>query len=221
MKSNESDTTKDMAGSEKANKDHGIDWTMPAISRGMMGSLDRFIGPGANASEIVIQFLPAVLAALIAPYYLRISGGAPIWNYFIAAILALDIVGGVLTNATSPAKRWYHRPGQSALQHFMFSGSHVFHLLAVGFFFADRPLFWTGINVSFLLIAVSVVLISPLYLKRPVAMLLYAIGLLLAIYVTPGPQGLEWFLPLFFLKLLVSHLIPEAPFVARKSSEIS
>jgi hypothetical protein len=52
----------------------------------------------------------------------------------------------------------------------------------------------------------------PLYLKRPVALGLYVVALLLSLYAFDVPAGLAWFLPVFYLKLLVSHLLPEAPF---------
>lgn len=32
-----------------------------------------------------------------------------LFQYAIAVILVFDIVGGIATNATSTAKRWYHR----------------------------------------------------------------------------------------------------------------
>jgi hypothetical protein len=35
----------------------------------------------------------------------------------------------------------------------------------------------------------------------------------------PQPQGLEWFLPLFYLKLLVSHLPTEEPYRPAAESE--
>jgi hypothetical protein len=54
-------------------------------------------------------------------------------------------------------------------------------------------------------------LVVPLYLRRPVALAVYAGVLLISIYVLPQPEGLEWFLPLFCLKLLVSHLPKEEP----------
>ncbi len=61
----------------------------------------------------------------------------------------------------------------------------------------------------YLLIAAAIVLVVPLYLKRPVAFVLYSVALLGGLYALGVPSGLEWFVPLFFLKLLVAHLLPE------------
>ncbi|MEO0685235.1 MAG: hypothetical protein AAFY76_09370, partial [Cyanobacteria bacterium J06649_11] len=36
---------------------------------GWVGMIDRFIGPGATPAELWLQFLPAVIAAIVAPAY--------------------------------------------------------------------------------------------------------------------------------------------------------
>jgi hypothetical protein len=52
----------------------------------------------------------------------------------------------------------------------------------------------------------------PQYLQRPTALVCFACGLLIAMYLLPQPTGLEWFLPMFYLKVLVSHLPKEEPY---------
>jgi hypothetical protein len=42
--------------------------------------------------------------------------------------------------------------------------------------------------------------------------------LLISMYLLRQPKGLEWFLPLFYLKLLVSHLTKEEPCSPNESS---
>ncbi|CDN14541.1 hypothetical protein RintRC_1367 [Richelia intracellularis] len=65
---------------------------------------------------------------------------------------------------------------------------------------------------SYLLMASMVVLRSPLYLQRPVALGLYTLGKVGVRYLLSHTLGLEWFLPFFMLKLLVSHLLAEFPY---------
>jgi hypothetical protein len=72
-------------------------------------------------------------------------------------------------------------------------------------------LFWAGVS-SYLLLAAGLILASPLYLQRPVALGLYGLALLSDRYLFLPTPGLEWFLPLFFLKLLVSHLLHETAY---------
>jgi hypothetical protein len=130
----------------------------------------------------------------------------------LIAILGFDLVGGVLTNATAAAKRWYHRPGQGWQQHMGFVGVHLVHIGLVALLLRGGDgLFFAGV-ASYLLLAAGLILASPLYLQRPVALGLYGLALLGDRYLFAPTPGLEWFLPVFFLKLLVSHLLNETAY---------
>lgn len=192
--------------------------TVPVPRDGWKGQLDRFIGPGATPAELVLQLVPSVLAAIAAPLYVSML---PIdwtaWQLGAIAILGFDLVGGVLTNATAAAKRWYHRPGQGWQQHMAFVLVHLFHIGMVALLFRGGDgLFFVGVS-CYLVLSAGLILASPLYLQRPIALGLYGLVLVCDRYlVTPNP-GLEWFLPLFFLKLLVSHLLKESPYLPSHS----
>lgn len=129
----------------------------------------------------------------------------------VAALLALDLVGGVVTNATAAAKRWYHRPGQGFRQHFGFVAVHL-HPFLVAWLFLDGNWGFGAIVYGYLLLAALLILWPPLYIQRPLAMVLWLVGLLIGLYGVALPAGLEWFVPVFYLKLLVSHLLKELPF---------
>ncbi|MEM6519011.1 MAG: hypothetical protein AAF722_06715 [Cyanobacteria bacterium P01_C01_bin.70] len=194
----------------------------PVPRKGWKGQLDRFIGPGATPAEIVLQLIPSAGAAIAAPLY---ASMLPIewnsWQLGLIAILGFDLVGGVLTNATAAAKRWYHRPGQGWRQHIAFICVHLCHIGLVALLLRGADgFFFVGVS-SYLLLAAGLILSSPLYLQRPVALGLYGVALLGDRYLFAPTLGLEWFLPLFFLKLLVSHLLNEAvyqPGDCRKSA---
>lgn len=181
---------------------------------GWQGQLDRLIGPGATRVELVLQLVPSVSAAIAAPLY---ASSLPLdfspLQLGLIALLGFDLVGGVLTNATTAAKRWYHRPGQGWRQHLTFVGVHVLHIGLVAWLLRGADgLFFAGVS-SYLLLAAGLILASPLYLQRPVALGLYGLALLCDRYCFTPTPGLEWFLPLFFLKLLVSHLLHETPYL--------
>ena len=188
----------------------------PMISmprKGLKGQLDRFIGPGATSAELVLQLLPSVVAAIAAPLYaLTLPIDWAPWQLGAIAILGFDLVGGILTNATAAAKRWYHRPGQGWRQHMAFVSMHLFHVGLVALLFRGGDgLFFVGVS-SYLMLAAGLILASPLYLQRPVALGVYGLVLICdRTLFTPTP-GLEWFLSLFFLKLLISHLLKEFPY---------
>ena len=190
-----------------------INWKYPPPRAGLWGALDIFIGPGATPAEIWLQSVPAVLAGIAAPLYASSSGlGWSGVQLAVAGLFAFDMTGGIVTNATSTAKRWYHREGQGFWQHFAFTAVHAVHLFVVAWLFRALDWGFFGVTTAYLLVATAVILESPLYLRRPLALLLYALALLVSIYGLTPTVGLEWFLPFFYLKLLVSHLPKEEPY---------
>jgi hypothetical protein len=183
----------------------------PFPRQGLAGSLDRLIGPGATRNEIALEMSAAILAGLAAPAYAVWKDFD--WNLFqlvIAGIFAFDMAGGIVTNATPAARRWYHRKGRAFWQHFAFVAAHVFHIGVVTWLWGLDWMFF-GVTVSWLLAAAVIILGSPCHLRLSIALLCYAVALLICLYGLGLPAGLEWFLPFLFLKLLVSHLPPPTP----------
>jgi hypothetical protein len=134
-------------------------------------------------------------------------------QYALAAVITFDVVGGVVTNATPSAKRWYHRAGQGFRQHFGFVAGHVVQvaLIALAFRF-DDALFYGLIVYGYVVMAAAAVLRVPLKLQRSVALLGVCGAVFVAHFVLGPTPALEWFLPLLTLKLLVSHLTVEEPY---------
>ena len=189
-----------------------IDWSHPEPRRGLAGALDRLTGPGAEPAEAALQFGVAFLAATAAWFWYRnAAAGAP-WMAGLAAFLAFDIAGGVVTNATSTAKRWFHRKGEGFAAHFRFQALHLVHITLLAFVFGHNDWLFLAV-LSATLIGCSVaILLTPLYLKRPISMALYGVVVVALPLLVSTPIGMEWFIPLFYLKLLVSHLVPEEPY---------
>ncbi|MEZ4770800.1 MAG: hypothetical protein R2844_20590 [Caldilineales bacterium] len=184
----------------------------PAARAGLAGEWDRFIGPGATRAEFWLIISSAVLgAAALALYVVAQNLGWSAVQLGVAVLLALDLVGGVVTNATTAAKRWYHRPGQGFRQHFRFVAFHL-HPFLVAWLFRDGDWVFGFVIYGFLLLATLLILRTRLYLQRPLAMALVLIGLILGLTVFPPTPGMAWFVPVFYLKLLVSHLLKEWPY---------
>ena len=186
--------------------------SFPRPRPGMDGLLDRLIGPGATLTEILLTACWMTLcAAMIVAYALMAGLGWSPLQLAIAALLALDVGGGISDNASNSAKRWFHRPGQGWRQHLLFVLAHVHpFILALSF-----PSFGWGtaaVIYAYLIIAAIVVSFTPLYLKRPLAFVLYCVALLVGLYALAPPAGLAWFVPFFFLKLLLAHLLPETAY---------
>jgi len=190
-----------------------ISWTPPPARPGPAGWGDRFIGPGATAAEVWLQLGAALgLAALLLGFSLG-AAEAP-WSALqvgLLALLAVDMTGGVITNATSAAKRWYHRPGQGPGAHLAFVLPHGAHLALLAWAFPEMGWSFALACFLYLVAAAGLVLLAPLYLQRPLALAVYVGALLLNLVLAP-PAALAWVAPVFFLKLLVAHLLKEAPF---------
>jgi hypothetical protein len=65
----------------------------------------------------------------------------------------------------------------------------------------------------YLLISALSVLIVPLRIQRSVALLFVCGAIVLSVYALSPTPGFEWFIPFLFIKLLVSHLTKEEPYV--------
>jgi len=170
--------------------------------------LERLIGPGATAAEIALQGAAASLGALLG--FAVAPADWPAWKTIVAAVLALDIAGGVVTTTTRAAKLWYHRPGQGLGAHLGFVAAHAVHLAIVATVF--RPGFDGAYFVAMTAVlaagSVAVELASE-RLQRPVAATAWMMALWLDLWLFAPTVGLEWFVPMFFFKLLVGHLLPE------------
>ena len=181
--------------------------------------LDSLVGPGATRAELLLQFGASIVIGIGCMLLFQETQPDASWYQKTAvALLGMDMVGGVVTNSTSAAKRWYHRPGQGFQEHMTFICIHALQIAAVSFqFVTDEEEKWVyfGLVYGFLLVSSTIVLTVPLYIQRPVAMALAAAAIPGSMSrLVPQTPGLEWFLPLLFLKLLVSHLTQETPFRA-------
>lgn len=193
-----------------------VQWIPPEPRHGASGAWDRFVGPGATAHEEMVQLVGGLaLSAFIGAhlYVQRESLGWSALQVIVAALLVFDITGGIITNATSAAKRWYHRPGHDGLRaHLPFIAAHGVHLLLIAALFRGMDWAFFAVLYGYLLASAVLILRMPLYLQRPVGYTLFCFGILIALYIFAPTAGLEWFVPFFYFKLLVSHLLKEAPF---------
>ncbi len=190
-----------------------IDWELPEFREGFYGKIDKFIGPGTTRAEKNLQlYVPFLATAIVVIHGLYMNLDWTIVQYVVAALLALDMVGGIITNLTSTAKRWFFREGEGFKQLMTFVAIHILQISLAGYFFLDFDILWIGLVYGYLLLSCTIILTTPLYLQRPVAGVFYAIALILILYFFKTPEHLEWFLPLFFFKLLFSHVLREEPY---------
>lgn len=183
-----------------------IEWKYPEPK----GLLDRFVGPGATKAEITLQFASAFIFGFII-LSCGIKAGWGLTKLVVGALLAFDLMGGVVTNATSAAKRWYHRQGMTFVEHYAFVALHAVQIFLAVWAFKNTDWGFFFAVYAYLMFSAYVVLKCPLYLQRPVAGMMFAFSFLIIVKFGNIP-GLEWFVPMLFFKLLVSHCLYEEPY---------
>jgi hypothetical protein len=196
-----------------------IDWEFPQPRKGLAGEWDKLIGPGATKSEVWIMVAFAILAAIAAPLYAVASGLQwGFWQLLFAGLSALDLTGGIFTNSTSAAKRWYHRAGHGRWHRFGFVALHALYIFMVAFLYRDMDWGYFFSLTLYLLGGTAIILWIPLYLQRPVAMTVFAFSIPFSLYIIQPTPGLEWFIPFLFLKLMVGHAVREEPYQPERNA---
>jgi hypothetical protein len=190
-----------------------IDWSYD-------GRPDLSAGTGATAIERAIPWLSgSVLAAWLTYGVWASESQWTALQWIVGLFIAVDVGGGVVANALNSCKRFYHTPlkaderGFTALakNHYAFAGFHV-HTVVVAACWAPAHL-WLGIAWYVALCASAVlVLVSPLYLRRPLATLFVAGAIVVATTFTPIAGHFEWLVPLLFLKIVLGHAVREEPY---------
>ena len=190
-----------------------IDW-------GYSGTPDGFFGTGATAAEQTIVWVFGLLGTGILGWVVW-THSIPWtwWQFAVAALLALDVLGGVVANALNSCKRFYHSPVKPeetgftglAKNHFVFTAFHV-HTVIVGVLFGKLD-FGYGFFWYFALLASTVVVLRlPLYLRRPAALGIIMLAVLVNLYIFHPVIGFEWLVPALFLKIVYGHVVQEEPY---------
>ncbi len=184
------------------------------------GKPNGFFGTGATAMEQIVVWVFGLIGTGILGWVVW-THSIPWawWQYGVAGLLTLDVLGGVVANSLNSCKRFYHSPIQSeetgfnaiAKNHMAFTLLHI-HPLIVGLLFGNMNwgygLFW----YTALVLAAVFVLQSPLYLHRPIALGLIMTAILLNFYIIDPVSGFEWLVPALFLKIVYGHLVREEPY---------
>jgi len=193
---------------------HKIKWDYPEPRKGIMGSWDKFVGPGATRAELFLMLVPSLAFSVFIILNANLNNLQwTIWQYIIAFILAFDISGGITTNSTSCAKRWYHRKGQHFRHHIGFVSIHILQIALVSIFFHSVDIVYIIKLYLALIVGSLLILLIPRYIQRSVAITATAVTILLSSYgFFPQIQGMEWFIPFLFIKIFISHLTFEEPY---------
>lgn len=185
------------------------EWRYPEPS----GVMDRFIGPGATKAELWLQFLPTFIIASVVTIWAAFQyENWNWWQWIVYWVLIVDMVGGVITNATSSAKRWYHKRQTKNSDHLKFVLLHALQPFLIVILFAPENWIYFFGTFVWLLLGACIILKLPVYLQRPAAGAWVVGGIFLEQLILSTPAGFEWFFAVYLIKVLVSHLLCEPPY---------
>ncbi|WP_323173649.1 hypothetical protein [Natrialba sp. PRR66] len=174
---------------------------------GVRGFWDRLVGPTATSTEQALTAAFAVLATgVVCGYAIASDIGWSWFQFAVVGVITLDVAGGIPANATSSGYRWWHRPEKSNWDHLLFVAVHV-HPFVLAALFAGVTWGEAMVIYGYLLVAAATVLRVDVSVRRASSLALFALWLLVTSSIQILPIGLEWFTPLLYLKLLVSHLV--------------
>jgi hypothetical protein len=83
----------------------------------------------------------------------------------------------------------------------------VLHLGVLAWLFRAGDWTYAAGFSALLLACAALVLATPVALRRPVALVAYAGAVVASTTATVPTPGMEWFVPVLFLKLLVAYLL--------------
>ncbi|WP_242344582.1 hypothetical protein [Anaeromyxobacter terrae] len=177
----------------------------PAPSSPLVTIFRRLSGPDATTAEATVWLAGTLgITAVAAVVAVSRSPGWSALQWVLAMGIAFDFSGGVVSNATSAAKRSVHRPGRTRSRA-LFYAAHV-HPLVLPLAFSVP---WTAAAALYagMLAAAALVELAPRAVAQPVAFAAVAAGLFLACG-AGWPIGLEWFAPVYLLKLVGAYAVP-------------
>lgn len=180
----------------------------PMPRSGFIGHWDRFVGPGTTPTENGLILTSAIVGTVgVIGYAIVNDLGWSLVQLLVIGLVALDLFGGAVANATRTTARWYHRDGQTAWHHLGFVALHVVHPLLIMAFF--RPGDWAFVIVvyGYLMLAAVGVVAAPDSLKRPVAAVMMLVAFVVVPWMIVPTSGQSWFVPVLAYKLIVGHLV--------------
>lgn len=174
---------------------------------GLAGLWDRLVGPGMTRWETILVLGSGAAGAIYALMLLA-TAQAAVWRTALAALIAFDVIGGAVCNATITTAAWYGRLGYQPLSRFGFAAMHLPYVAVVAWIFRGPAFDLRYFEIAGGLVAISsaVVVLSSPRLRRPVAFAAW----LASVFAVAGTVGLtphlEWFFPALMLKLVIGHL---------------
>lgn len=176
----------------------------------MACSIKKFFGEQQTPAEKLFNAVVPVLGPIVILGIAWLQGVSfTTLQWIVLALLASDLVGGVFTNATAAAKRSVNGPdGVSVKCSILFNAGHI-HPFIVAWLFYNNDWFYGAVIYLTMMILTLTAFLVPLYLRRAVMFTLYGLAVAAIASLLPAISGMEWFVPVYLLKLVIAHAVKE------------
>lgn len=180
----------------------------------------NFLGTGATKEEVIVSWIGAFIVPIfIAHLYLKGYVHWEVWQLIVAIFFAFDLSGGMISTSLNSCKRLFNTPYKEdepawvkpLKNHMTFVAIHV-HPIIISLIFNDYNWQYGLIWYIIFIVSAYFVYASPLYLKRPVSMLLILIAIMINYYLLQPIVGFEWLIPVLFVKIIYGHMVREEPY---------
>ncbi|MEO1109714.1 MAG: hypothetical protein AAFX90_17515 [Pseudomonadota bacterium] len=191
------------------------------------GPTDPLVGSSATRAERWLGYGGAglITALLVISTYMGSPPFDKLWQWAVFVFFAYDIGGGAVANMLNSCKRFYHSravPGEGAFVRaaknvHLFTAIHIHPIVAAALLGGSVPnavIWYLALQGS-----VWLVLAVPLYLRRPFATLFAVVAVIAEYNFLSLGDGLEWFIPCLFIKMVMGHAVQEEPYAPRAPSD--
>ncbi|GAB4585449.1 hypothetical protein [Nocardia sp. IFM 10818] len=164
---------------------------------------DHLIAPDATRGEQLLCYGTALLGSAGA-VALALRAELSVLAVAVIAVVAFDLCGGAVVNATASATRHFHRPGRAGRHHLTFVAIHVQPFL-LALVVPDFGWLSAAALYALALLGAVFVLVVPAQLRLPAGFAFVTLALLIPLGL---PAVLAWVAPVLLIKLLLAHLQP-------------
>lgn len=174
-----------------------------------MGLLAKLTGPTATRTEILLQFIaPVAIVAFLVYSQAAFLFGQGLLYTIILCLLAFDVLGGVVTNETLAARKWFNRDDVSKLKKWLFCLMHLVHICVLFLYLNEPALPGLLTYGSLYLASFTLVILTPNYISRAVAASLYC-GFIVLFFEFDyfGLENFKYLLLIFHYKIVVAYSV--------------
>jgi len=171
--------------------------------------LQELHGERTRVSTLVIVYVTALACAGLVAWQL-VQSGLPIWKVALAALIFLDVGGGVAANLSTSTNHYYQVHDRLRLP---FIAMHIIHPAVLAVLFPLALPYFLYVLLFTLSATMAVNAIKDRELQQNIASFLVVVGCAFSFFFPQALPVLYLFAPLFMVKLILGFAVRRTPLV--------